>query len=106
MNSGNRYFKVLCLVLAALMITALAGCGTQKSAETGSDAESTNSTSSTESQTESGTEQQAENGGVIVVYFSRTGHTKPLAEYIKDELNADIYEIEAKIPYTADDIKY
>ncbi len=30
----------------------------------------------------------------------------PLAEYIKDELNADIYEIEAKVPYTDDDIKY
>ena len=58
------------------------------------------------SQTESKTEPQAENGGVIVVYFSRTGHTKPLAEYIRDELNANIYEIEAKVPYTDDDIKY
>ena len=106
MNSGNRCFKIICLVLAALMILSLTGCGTQKPTETGSDMESTNSTSSTESQTESGTEPQTEGGGVIVVYFSRTGHTKPLAEYIKDELNADIYEIEAKVPYTDDDIKY
>ena len=51
-------------------------------------------------------DESTENGGAIVVYFSRTGHTEPLAEYIKDELNADIYEIEAKIPYTDDDIKY
>lgn len=43
---------------------------------------------------------------VLVVIFSRTGHTKPLAEYIADDLNADLYEIEAKIPYTDDDIKY
>ena len=106
MNSGNRCFKVLCFVLAALMITALAGCVTQKPTETGSDAESTNSTLPTESQTESDTEPTIENGGVIVVYFSRTGHTKPLAEYIKDELNADVYEIEAKVPYTDDDIRY
>ena len=98
MNSGNRCFKVLCLVLATLMITALAGCGTQKPAETGSDTKPANNTAPAESQTE--------NGGVIVVYFSRTGHTKPLAEYVKDELNADIYKIEAKIPYTDDDIKY
>ena len=42
----------------------------------------------------------------IVIYFSRTEHTKPIAEYIREELNADIYEITAKIPYTDDDIKY
>ena len=106
MNSVNRCFKILCLVLAALMISTLVGCGTQKPTETESNVASTNSTSPTESQMESGTNPQTENGGVIVVYFSRTGHTKPLAEYIKDELNADIYEIEAKIPYTDDDIKY
>ena len=122
MNSGNRCFKVLCLVLAALMILALAGCGTQKPAEPGTDVELTGDASPAESQTESqpvsqtetppvsqtenGTEPQTEKGGVIVVYFSRTGHTKPLAEYIKEELDADIYEIEAKVPYTDDDIKY
>ena len=43
---------------------------------------------------------------VLVVIFSRTGHTKPLAEYIAEDLNADLYEIEAKVPYTDDDIKY
>ena len=102
----NRWFKILCLVLAALMISALAGCGPRQSTEKESDEASTNGTSPAESQTKSLTEPQTENGGVIVVYFSRTGHTKPLAEYIKDELNADIYEIEAKIPYTDDDIKY
>ena len=110
MNSGNRCFKVLCLVLAALMITALAGCGMWSPTETGTEAESKNDTAPTGSQpvsqTESDTEPQSESGGVIVVYFSRTGHTKPLAEYIRDELNADIYEIEAKVPYTDDDIKY
>ena len=45
-------------------------------------------------------------GNVIVVFFSCTGNTKPLAEYIADELDADVYEIQARIPYTEDDIKY
>ena len=97
-------------LLFALMISALAGCGTRKPAETGTDVDSVSIATPTESQpvsqTENGTDTQTGNGGVIVVYFSRTGHTKPLAEYIKDELNADIYEIEAKVPYTDDDIKY
>ena len=47
-----------------------------------------------------------ENADVLVVIFSRTGHTKPLAEYIAEYMNADMYEIEAKDPYTDDDIKY
>ncbi len=51
-------------------------------------------------------EQKADGSPVLVVIFSRTGHTKPLAEYIADELNADLYEIEAKVPYTDDDIRY
>lgn len=106
MNLEKRCFKKICFLLAVLLISLLAGCGTQKPVETGSDAESTSNTSPAESQIESETEPTNESGGAIVVYFSRTGHTKPLAEYIKEELDADIYEIEAKVPYTDDDIKY
>ena len=49
---------------------------------------------------------EAEGGRVLVVFFSRTGHTKPLAEYAAEALDADLYEIEAKVPYTDDDIRY
>ena len=45
-------------------------------------------------------------GKTLVVYFSRTGHTKPLAEYAADILAADLYELRAKIPYTDEDIRY
>lgn len=48
----------------------------------------------------------SEDKSVLVVFFSCTGNTKPLAEYIADELSADLYEIRAKTPYTADDIRY
>ena len=113
---------VAVFLLFSVMISVLAGCGAQKTAETGTRAGATNEITSAgstglktpaESQTESQPVSQTESGtvphpdgGVIVVYFSRTGHTKPLAEYIKEELGADIYEIEAKVPYTDDDIKY
>lgn len=42
----------------------------------------------------------------IVVYFSRTGTTKPFAENIAKITNSDIYEIKADQPYTDDDIDY
>lgn len=43
---------------------------------------------------------------ILVVYFSRTGNTRPLAEYAAEYLNANIFEIEAEVPYTDDDIAY
>lgn len=42
----------------------------------------------------------------LVVVFSRTGNTKPLAVYAAEIMDADIFEIEAAVPYTDDDIKY
>ena len=43
---------------------------------------------------------------VLVVYFSATNTTKPLAEYIADGLGADIYEIVPATPYTSADLNY
>lgn len=42
----------------------------------------------------------------LVAYFSRTNNTEKVANYIFNELKTDKYEIEAKIPYTDEDIKY
>lgn len=60
--------------------------------------------------TESG-EQTMENedsvaSDILVVYFSATGTTKPLAEYAADILNADIYEIVPEVPYSEADLAY
>ena len=41
-----------------------------------------------------------------MAYFSRTGNTKPLAEYTAEYLGATLFEITAKIPYTDEDIAY
>ena len=43
---------------------------------------------------------------MLVAYFSRTGNTRPLAEYAADYYGADIYEIVAAEPYTDADIDY
>lgn len=42
----------------------------------------------------------------LVAYFSATGNTEGIANYIIDITSADKYEIEAAVPYTADDLKY
>lgn len=45
-------------------------------------------------------------GNTIVVYFSRTGNTEKIAEYLIDLTGADSYVIEAAVPYTDEDIEY
>lgn len=42
----------------------------------------------------------------LVVYFSATGTTKPLAEYVAEILNADLYEIVPEDPYTEENLAY
>ena len=41
-----------------------------------------------------------------VVYFSRTNNTEKVAQIIAKQTDSDIYEIEAKVPYTDEDIDW
>lgn len=51
--------------------------------------------------------QKDPNGGkTLVVYFSATNTTRPLAEYAADILSADLYEIVPEEPYTEADLAY
>ncbi len=53
------------------------------------------------------TEQETDMGTkILVVYFSCTGTTKPLAEYAAEILEADLYEIVPEEPYTEADLAY
>ena len=56
----------------------------------------------TETPEPGGTEQ----GKSLVVYFSCTDTTKKIAEYVQESTGADIYRIEAQVPYTAEDLNY
>ena len=42
----------------------------------------------------------------LVIYFSRTGNTEKIAQYLIELTGADSYVIEAAVPYTDADIKY
>ena len=51
-------------------------------------------------------EQEQNESKTAVVYFSATGTTKQVAEYIKDETKADIFEIVPKEKYTLEDLDW
>ena len=43
---------------------------------------------------------------MAVVYFSATGTTKKIAEFVKETTNADLFEIIPKQKYTSEDLNY
>ena len=43
---------------------------------------------------------------VLVAYYSATGSTKAVAEYIVKATGGDIYEITPAVPYTSEDLNY
>lgn len=52
------------------------------------------------------TETFEHNSNTLVAYFSRTGTTEMIADYIIDITGADVFEIVADVPYTDEDIEY
>ena len=47
-----------------------------------------------------------DSNNTLVVYFSRTGNTKMIAEYLLELTDADSYVIQAAVPYSDEDISY
>ncbi|MDE7246167.1 MAG: S-layer homology domain-containing protein [Oscillospiraceae bacterium] len=45
-------------------------------------------------------------GKVLVAYFSATGSTERVAEYIAEAMGADLFELEPVEPYTSSDLNY
>ena len=51
-------------------------------------------------------EVETQDNGILVVYFSPDDTTRAAAYAIASGLNAELFEIEAEEPYTADDLNY
>lgn len=126
--------RIVSLLLFLMMIFALAACGQSAASEkqeeiqpafqktdeqpetsrNGTEVEKaeTEKQPDTETETElseavSTEEQEADvSAKTLVVYFSCTGTTKPLAEYAAEILGADLYEIVPENPYTEADLAY
>jgi len=88
---------------SATLSSATSKNESSSSSESTVSSSSANSSSATSSSTTTATKPR---GKTLVAYFSRTGNTKPLAEYAAEYLGATLFEITAKIPYTDEDIAY
>lgn len=117
--------KITALLLTIGMCAGVTACGNEQAGnsttvesetvgatEAVSESETTESTTEQiESIEESSVEEKSEssetNGtNTLIVYFSATGTTEGIAEYIAEGLRADIYEIIPEEPYTDADLDY
>lgn len=111
----KHWKRLLSCVLAGAMALSLAACGGDSSStddqtteaqtqeETTSPADTSTDTAAPE---DSGGESTAESGNVLVVYYSATGNTETVANYIAEATGGDIFEITPAEPYTSDDLNW
>ena len=114
--------KLAALFLSTTMVLGLAACSSGSSNETSTPAtsapsassetqetstvpESTESAASTE-ETSSQPETEGETGRTLVVYYSATGNTEQVANYIADITGGDLFELEPTEPYTDEDLDW
>ena len=112
MKTWKRLFSCL---LAGAMALSLAACGGDSSStddqtaevqtqeETTSPADTSTDTAAPE---DSGGDTAADSGNVLVVYYSATGNTETVANYIAEATGGDIFEITPAEPYTSDDLNW
>ena len=111
--------KLAAIFLSLAMVLSLAACGNSSSNET-SAPETSNSAASSETQEPSAVPESTESteepssqpetegdaGGTLVVYYSATGNTEQVANYIADITGGDLFELEPAEPYTSDDLDW
>lgn len=105
--------RLLSLLIAGVMTAGLlSGCGASEDTQDQSDsaAQSGQAADETSSDTEANTEDTldggASDGKTLVVYYSATGNTETVANYIADATGGDLFELEPVEPYTDEDLNY
>ena len=103
MKAGRWISLILAGVTA---VSLLAGCdaGTEDSQDSSAQtAQEDTDTQAAEEETDEGT---GTSGNVLVVYYSATGNTEEVANYIADATGGDLFELEPSEPYTSDDLDW
>ena len=97
--------KIIFAILAAVVVISLAACGGSK---TSTKTEQTTAPAATAEPTADAliNDNSETAGNILVAYFSATGNTRTIAEYIADSAKTDIYEIVPETPYTDEDLNY
>ena len=104
--------KILSMLLVGVTaLGLLAGCSsnaddTQNGGADNTAAEENQDSTAEQSDTEESTDATSGSGNVLVVYYSATGNTEEVANYIADATDGDLFEVEPAEPYTDADLNW
>ena len=122
----KRTLSLLLSLVMALSLAACSGNGNSSSSQASSSAPessvaessanessseassevSSEAPSSSEVSSQAQSEDTASGSSVLVVYYSATGNTAQVAQYIADSTGGDLFEIQPVEPYTDDDLNW
>ena len=122
----KRAISVLLSLTMLFSLTACGGNGNSSSSQASSSAPESSAAESSSSQPSSSSESEASSevssqapsssqaqsedtgsgSSVLVVYYSATGNTAQVAQYIADSTGGDLFEIQPVEPYTDDDLNW
>lgn len=102
--------KILYIIIGVITI-ALIGCGiffvlNNKNSEIINNSNKTSNNDNKGDDTTNDNTPTNSNNKILVLYFSATGTTKTVAEYIAEETKGELVEIVPKEKYTSDDLNY
>lgn len=114
--------KMIAFALSALMIFSLSACGSQDGENRGSAPQSVNEGSGAENVQNSSGQQQEESKGssaetpvdgveitegkTLVVYYSATGYTEKVANYIAEATGGELFKLEPVEEYSSADLDW
>ena len=101
---AGRWISLILAGVTAVSLLAGCGAGTEDSQDSSAQtAQEDTDTQAAEEETDEGT---GTSGNVLVVYYSATGNTEEVANYIADATGGDLFELEPSEPYTSDDLDW
>lgn len=106
--------KLLSMILVGVTsIGLLAGCGSNASDTQDDSAQAESQDNASDAADEDGQDESSDaavtssgSGNVLVVYYSATGNTETVANYIADAAGGTLFEVEPAEPYTDDDLNW
>lgn len=98
--------KFTALFLCFAMALSLAACSGGEPSSNDDSAAPSASGEAPSSQQQSDGETEGEAGGTLVVYYSASGNTEQVANYIADATGGDLFELEPADPYTDEDLNW
>lgn len=98
--------KILALLMTAFLVFSLVACAKDNTESTTSSSESTADNTSESAPESTSNNDTSSEKKPLIVYFSATGSTKKVAEYIAEETGGRLYEVVPEEEYTSDDLNW